>query len=326
MLVLLLLAAGLMAVSLWALATLLGWASAPPAVVAGGLLALLLVLLGLGLAMRVFRRLSAPLDELISAAGRVESGDNSARVAERGPGEMRSLARAFNQMSVRLEASDVRRRSYLADVSHELRTPLTVIVGQLEAVRDGVYPADAEHLAPVLEQARVMQRLVEDLRTLALADTGSLPLRREPLDLGALAEETVVGFRAVPAAAGVSLGIAVAPLVPLISADPARLRGVLDNLLVNAARHTPAGGHIEVAVSRSRDGSGVMLEVRDDGSGIPAELLPHIFERFARGPDSEGSGLGLAIAADVVEAHGGSISAESQVGQGTTIRLVLPAG
>jgi two-component system sensor histidine kinase BaeS len=324
--VLLLLAAGLMALSLWALATLLGLASAPAAVVVGGLLATVLVLLGVGTAMRGFRRLSAPLDELIAAADSVTAGDYSARVTERGPREVRSMARAFNQMSARLETTDERRRSFLADVSHELRTPLTVIVGQLEAVTDGVYPPDGEHLAPVLDQARLMQRLVEDLRTLALADTGSLPLHREPLDVGALAEETVAGFRALTAAAGVTISASVEPGLPVIPADPARLRGVLDNLLANAIQHTPPGGHIVVAVRYGRDIGHVILEVRDDGSGIPGDLLPHVFERFARGPDSPGSGLGLAIAKDVVTAHEGTISADSEVGHGTTIRVTLPQG
>ena len=279
----------------------------------------------MGAAVRAFRRLSAPLDELIDAADRVTAGDYSARVSERGPREVRSMARAFNQMSTRLETTDERRRSFLADVSHELRTPLTVIVGQLEAVRDGVYPPDEEHLAPVLDQARLMQRLVEDLRTLALADTGSLPLHREPLDIGALAEETVAGFRALTAAAGVAISASVEPGLPVVSADPARLRGVLDNLLANAVQHTPRGGHIEVAVRHERAPDRVSLEVRDDGSGIPAELLPHVFERFARGPDSVGSGLGLAIARDVVTAHGGDIDIRSTVGSGTTVRLSLPA-
>ena len=151
------------------------------------------------------RRAAAPVGDLIEASGRVESGDFSTRVPERGPREVRTLARAFNDMSARLEEVEQQRRSALADVSHELRTPLTVIQGNLEALLDGVYPADAAHLQPILEETRLMERLIEDLRTLTLVEAGSLVLHREPTDLGALLNEVAAGYRSQADEAGVAL-------------------------------------------------------------------------------------------------------------------------
>ena len=163
-----------------------------------GLAALLVIGAGTLFSSRGLRRIAEPLDDLVDAAGRVEAGDYSVRVAERGSGEARSLARAFNQMSARLEEGDARRRTFLADVAHELRTPLTVIQGGLEAVIDGVYPSDAEHLAPLVDQAKALERLVEDLRTVALAEAGSLGLTRQPVDPATLAEEAAAAFRDPP--------------------------------------------------------------------------------------------------------------------------------
>jgi two-component system sensor histidine kinase BaeS len=316
--------AGLMAVGLWALATIVGLASAPAPAVFGGLLALVLVAFVLAVAVRTFRRVTVPLDGMIEAAGRVESGDYSARVPEDGPPEVRSMARAFNAMSARLEKSDASRRTFLADVSHELRTPLTIIQGQLEAISDGVYPADQEHLAPALEQARAMERLVDDIRTLALSESGGLQLAREPLDLGMLVTESVEAFATQAAEAGVSLRSVAAPGLAMVEADPGRLRSVVANLVSNAIRHTPRGGSATISVARAGD-AGIAVEVRDTGSGIPADLLPQVFDRFTRGPGSTGSGLGLAIARDLVEAHGGTITVASEVGRGTTMRFTLPA-
>jgi signal transduction histidine kinase len=284
----------------------------------------ILVFVGAGtvFSTRGLRRMAEPLDDLVEAAGRVEAGDYSVRVAERGAGEARSLARAFNQMSARLEEGDARRRSFLADVAHELRTPLTVIQGGLEAVIDGVYPADVEHLAPLVDQAMALERLIDDLRTVALAEAGSLALERESVDPGTLVEESVAAFRGAAEAAGVALNVDATPGLPRIDVDPARIRQVLSNLLGNALRHTPAGGSVTVSVRSDKDG--VSVEVRDTGSGIAPALLSTVFDRFVKEPGSPGSGLGLAIAKDLVEAHGGTITAESAPGRGTTIRFSLP--
>jgi two-component system sensor histidine kinase BaeS len=258
---------------------------------------------------------------VVAAAGRVEAGDYSARIPEHGPPEVRSVARAFNAMSARLRENDERRRTFLADVTHELRTPLSIIRGQAEAIADGVYPGDAAHMTPIIDAARTLEALTEDLRTLALSEAGSLELAREPVDLGALAQETVAGFEASATASGVTLTATAGDDVQ-VDADPARIRRVIGNLVANAVRHTPPGGWVRVAVGRA--GDRVELSVADSGAGITPELLPRVFDRFVKGPGSTGSGLGLAIARDVVTAHGGTIEIRSAEGSGTTVRLELP--
>jgi signal transduction histidine kinase len=321
-----LLATGALTVGIWAVAAIVGLVSAPPIVVAGGVVALIVVFFGMFAAWRAFRRMTAPIDDLLDAAARLERGDLSARVEERGPPQMRSLARAFNQMSSRLADQDARRRTFLADVAHELRTPLTVIDGQLEAIEDGVYPADAEHLTPIREQTRVLEKLVAELQTVALADAGSLSLSKEPTDLGLLVDDALVAFATQPLTPGVRLTSDVEPDLPLVSVDAARIRQVLANLLSNAIRHVPPYGLVNVGVRQVVAPAAGLVEVAvtDNGPGIPPDLLPTVFERFVKEPGSAGSGLGLAIARDLVEAHGGTIAAENAVGQGTTIRFTLP--
>jgi signal transduction histidine kinase len=270
------------------------------------------------------RLLALPLRDLIEAAGKVESGDLQAEVAERGPRELRSLARAFNAMLARLRANEGERRRLLADVTHELRTPVTVIQGNLEAMLDGVYPADADHLAPVLEESRILSRLIDDLRTLSLAESGALELHREPTDLGVLAGEVVAAFRAQAEAAGVLLRSEVGLDLPLAEIDPLRMREVLVNLTANSLRATPRGGQVRLTGALDPVGNVVLMAVEDTGRGIAPEDLPHVFDRFYRAGGSSGSGLGLAIARDLVRAHGGEITAESRPGAGTTVRLTIP--
>jgi signal transduction histidine kinase len=281
-----------------------------------------IVVLGFVLVGRAFRRVATPIGDLMEAAGRVEAGDYAARVDEGGPGEVRALARAFNAMVERLQKDETQRRHLLADVTHELRTPLAVIQGNLEGLLDGLYPRDDAHLAPVLEETRVMSRLVDDLRTLALAESGALRLHRETTDLGVLVSETAASFRAQAEAAGVALSVDAADDVPLLEIDPVRIREVLSNLMANALRHTPRDGKVVIAVSA--DDRRVAVSVRDTGSGIAPDVLPHIFDRFYKSDDSRGSGLGLTIAKNLVAAHEGEISAESAPGRGTTIRFTLP--
>ena len=288
-----------------------GW---PVAVLAVVFVALL-VAAGTGAA----RRMTRPMDSLIDAAGRIEAGDYSVQVAESGPRDLRSVARAFNQMSARLKASDEQRRGFLAELAHEFRTPLTVIRGQAEAIADGVYLGDSAHVSPILDATETLDRLVEDLRTLVLTDAGNLVLHKEPTDLGALADDTVESFETQAEAAHVTLTTEVAEHLPPVQLDPARIRSVLGNLLSNAIRHTPAGGSVKVAVAGSWEG--VVVTVTDTGEGIPPELLPHVFERFVKSANSPGSGLGLAIAHDIVAAHGGTLEIQSVVSSGTTITL-----
>ena len=287
------------------------------------------ILLGLaGIAlMTVFRGLrilARPLGDLIEAAERVEGGDLSPRVAERGPREMRSLARAFNAMLERLRRTEDQRRRLLTDVTHELRTPVAVIQGNLEAILDGVYPPDAQHLRPVLEETQILSRLIDDLRTLSLAESGALDLHREATDLGLLAGELAASFRAQAEAAGVSLQADLPEDLPPAEIDPLRIREVLANLTANALHHTPRGGEIRIMGSLEAGGDRVLLQVGDTGVGIAPEELPHIFDRFYKSADSSGSGLGLAIARNLVVAHGGEIRAESRLGAGTTVRITLP--
>jgi two-component system, OmpR family, sensor histidine kinase BaeS len=283
-----------------------------------------LVVLGLGRAIvRGVRRSALPIADLMAAASRVEAGDYGARVREEGSPDVRRLARAFNAMSARLQRDADERRQLLADVSHELRTPLSVIQGTVEGVLDGLYPADRPHLEPILEEIQLLERLVEDLRTLSLAETGQLRLHAEPTHLGDLLSEVATAFEARAEAARLTLRSQAAAGLPVLELDPSRMRQVLANLLANALRFTPSGG--EVVLEGRADGRHVVIEVRDTGPGIAADVLPRVFDRFYRSGDSAGSGLGLPIARSLVEAHGGTIEAQSPAGGGTTIRIRLPA-
>jgi signal transduction histidine kinase len=282
------------------------------------------IIVGFARAGRALRRSGVVLDELVDVASRVEAGDYTARVRRPvvGPRPVRELVRAFDTMAARLEADEQQRRSLLADVTHELRTPLAVVQGNVEAIIDGVHPADEAHLTAILDETRVLTRLVEDLRTLALSEAGSLSLHREPTDLAILAADVAAAFE--PAAQGAGVGILsdVDDSLPLLDIDPIRIREVLSNLVGNAIRHTPAGG--TVSISGRLDGASVELVVADTGSGIEPELLDHVFERFSRSATTGGSGLGLAIARGLVELHGGTIGAVSRPGEGTRIEVRLP--
>jgi two-component system sensor histidine kinase BaeS len=282
---------------------------------------LLLAFVAIG---RVVRRMAAPVGDVMEAADRVASGDYSVRLQERGPPEMRRLTRSFNEMTERLQASEKQRRNLLADVTHELRTPLSVIQGNLEAVLDGVYPPDRAHVEPVLEETRVMSRLLEDLQTLSTAEAGALRLDTESLDPAAVVADAVAAFRSRAATSGVALDQRVPPGLPTVEADPVRIGEVLANLLQNAVRHTPAGGSVVVTAEPAQDGQ-VAFTVADTGAGILPVDLPHVFDRFVKASDSGGAGLGLAIAKSLVEAHGGTITAQSEQGRGTTMRFLLPA-
>ncbi len=292
---------------------------------AAGVLLLLLVS-GVFAAGRALRRVTAPVTDVMEAAGRLAEGRYDVRVAERGPPEVRRLAHAFNQMAARLQAHEEQRRTLLADVTHELRTPLAVIQGNLEGFLDGVYPRDDAHLAPVLEEARVLSTLIEDLRTLALAETGALHLHREPTDLGVLLQDEVAAFRAQAEAAGVHTTLEAGPDLPVLEIDATRIRQVVGNLLANALQHTPSGGSVRVTGESFGEPAHpvVAVTVTDTGTGIAAEDLPRVFDRFYKSKDSRGSGLGLAIARNLVGLHGGEISATSAAGEGTTIRFTLP--
>ncbi len=271
---------------------------------------------------RTLRHATRPFDEMMDAAARIADGDYSTRISERGPREVRDLTRAFNTMTGRLQTNAEQRRRLLADLSHELRTPLTVMQGNIEGLLDGIYAPDNEHLEALLEETRLMFRLIDDLRTLALTESGTLKLEREPTDLGVLANEVAASFRAAAQAAGVQLTVEVAPDLPLIELDPARIHQVLTNLIANALRYTASGGQIQV--QGELHGADLRVTVSDTGRGIAPQDLPHIFDRYYKSSDSRGTGLGLAIAKSLVTAHGGAIMAQSEMGKGTTIVFTLP--
>ncbi|HEY7400926.1 MAG TPA: HAMP domain-containing sensor histidine kinase [Actinomycetota bacterium] len=276
------------------------------------------------LARRSIRRTAGPIGDVMDAARRVAGGDYAARVDVRGPGDVRRLASAFNEMAERLQTNEERRRRLMADVAHELRTPMTVIRGHAEGALDGVYEPDRAHLERIVEETDLMARLLDDLQTLSMAEAGMLQLHREPADVGTLVDDALSTMQVRADVSGVRLVRDVAGDLPQPDVDRVRLGQVLSNLLANAIRYTPSGGTITVRAARS-DG-GIAIEVVDTGSGITADALPHVFDRFAKSSDSGGSGLGLAIAKQLVEAHGGTISATSDPGRGTTMRITLSAG
>jgi signal transduction histidine kinase len=296
--------------------------------------------------------MTAPLRRLTAAAEAVAQGDLSQRVPPGPDDEIGSLGNAFNRMAGSLEQAEDLRRHMVADIAHELRTPLSVIQAQVEAIQDGVFPADAEHIQPIHEETLLLKRLVDDLRTLALADAGQLALTPMPVDLDELARRAVSRFEPQATEKGVVLTADSSPALPTANLDPQRMDQVLGILLDNALRHTPPGGRIRLSVGPSPltpgppllspkfgrgergqgewgEGGWLRLSVADSGPGIPPDDLPHVFDRFWRGEKSRsraggGSGLGLAIAKQLVEAHGGRIHAESAAGQGATFVIDVP--
>ena len=287
-------------------------------------IAMLLVgaIVPVGLAFAVFvsvRRVGSVME----AADRVAAGDYHVRVSEHGPASIRAMARAFNMMTERLQNHDKLRRDLMADVAHELRTPLTVIQGKLEGLLDGVYQPDRDQLRQLLDETHVLARLIEDLRTVALSESGGLKLQKELIDVTAVARDVVLAYGGDAQARGVRLEVDAPDDLPPIDADAVRIREVIGNLLSNALRHTPTGGSVVVRVAAGVSG-GVSVDVRDTGRGMPPEEIARAFDRFYKGSESRGSGLGLTIARGLVSAHGGEIRASSEPGRGTTIAFTLP--
>ncbi len=315
-------------VVLWALATVLGATGAEGELARLGRVAATFLLVAVFLAIvtgaGMGRRVVRPVGELIDAARRIEAGDYGVRVTEPPrPRELRDLTVAFNTMAERLEAEEATRRRLLADLSHELRTPIAVIEGHLEAVLDGVYPADAAHLDPILDETRVLDRLIDDLRTLSLAEAGALALHREATDIGHVIDDVVAAHRPRAEAGGAGMETEVEPGIPELELDPVRMHQVLANLVDNAVRYTPAGGRVRV--SAHRVGDRLEVSVIDQGPGLAPDVRASLFDRFVKARDSPGSGLGLAIARAIVEAHDGRIRADAGPGGvGTAVSFSLP--
>jgi two-component system OmpR family sensor kinase/two-component system sensor histidine kinase BaeS len=245
--------------------------------------------------------------------------------------ELGELGLAFNTMAASLERAERQRRDMTADIAHELRNPIAVLQANLEGVIDGVLPPTPENLTPLLDQTHMLTRLVDDLRTVALADAGQLGLQRENTDLLMLGRSAVAQFQSQANANGVSLSLEAPAGLPAAMVDPQRITQVLGNLLSNALRHTPAGSTTTLRLSlEPKPPSRVSFSVHDSGPGIPPEVLPHIFERFYRADQGRsrldgGTGLGLTIAKQLVEAHGGTIWALSEPGQAAEVGFNLSA-
>ena len=281
-----------------------------------------------GLSWWLSRRVLRPIYALTRAAQRLAQGDLSVRVPEGGDDELRTLARTFNHMAQALQQAAETRQRMLADIAHELRTPLAVQQAHLEALQDGLFDLTPENLAPVVEQNRLLARLVDDLRTLTLADSGQLPLETQRLDLRTWLPEVVEPFRAAARQRGVALRLTLPPEPLPVQADPARLAQILNNLLGNALRYTPQGGLVEVGAVRK--GAQAHLWVRDTGPGLPSGEEERVFERFYRADKSRsrasgGSGLGLSIARSLARAHGGDLTAHNHPEGGAVFSLQLPA-
>jgi two-component system sensor histidine kinase BaeS len=275
-----------------------------------------------GLLLAIVRSLGVPLGRIVEAANRIAEGDFSTRVPELGPRSVRTVGKAFNTMAARLESQGRLRRHLMADVAHELRTPLSVIQARIEGLLDGVYPRDDARLEQLLEDARLLTRLVDDLQMLATVESGMLTLQKEPTDVAALLQDVIDMFSDEARQSQVAVRLEAQADLPLLPVDPLRIREVTANLLSNALHHTPAGGEV-VVEARKSDGR-MEVSVADTGTGIAADDLSKIFDRFYKGRGSKGSGLGLTIARQLVTMHGGEIRAESRAG-GTTITVSLPA-
>jgi len=285
------------------------------------------VFIALILGILLARTLTRPVRELTVATHAMAKGELEQQLPVHSRDELGELTMAFNQMSADLMRSNQSRRQMTADIAHDLRTPLTVLAGYLEALRDGVLQPTRERFEVMHQEAQHLQHLVDELRTLSLADAGELSLNRQLIPPRKLLERLATAYELTIEQKNLTLQLYAAPDLPEIRVDAERMMQVLENLICNAMRYTPTGGAI--TLSAERDQAAVLLKVTDTGAGIDPKDLPHIFDRFYRADQSrqeaEGeSGLGLAIAKSIVEAHGGKITAESEPGRGSIFTIRLP--
>lgn len=286
--------------------------------------------LGVLLGLAFSRSLTTPLQRLATAARAVAGRDFSQRVQGGGSVEMAEVAQAFNEMAAALQQAEQLRQNLVADVAHELRTPLSVLQGNLRAILDDVYPLKKAEISHLYDETRLLSRLVDDLRELALADAGQLQMNLQPTDAAEVLRATCDNLALAAEAQEVHLTAQAPEDLPAVWADPDRVAQILHNLLVNALRHTPPGGSVTVTAASADDA--VELTVSDSGEGIAPQDLPHIFDRFWRADRSRrrderwagGSGLGLSIAQSLVRAQGGRIWAESTPGEGAAFHFTLP--
>lgn len=277
----------------------------------------------------LYMRFGKPLKNLFSAINAVSEGDLSARASETKSDMFSELIARFNKMIDELERADKQRRNLTADIAHELRTPLHIIQGNLEGIVDGVYQPTHEHINNTLDETKLLTRLINDLQTLSLAESQQLPLHPTRFLVVDLLHDLASSFSSQASTLGIDLKTNIKDSTLEFNADYDRLNQALSNLISNALRHTPQGGTISIAAELSIANHILQITITDTGSGIPAEDLPFIFDRFWRGDKSRtgrvNSGLGLAITKQLVEAHGGKIKAESELGVGTTFTIELPS-
>lgn len=295
-----------------------------PVLLASLVLAVFATLIGLVLT----RRVVTPLAEVIAAAEEIAGGNLKMRAHTKGSDDLGELGKSFNKMADALETNDRERRDMLANIAHELRTPLTVVRGRLEGIMDGIYPADENSIGPALEEAYLLERLVEDLRLLTMAESHQLAFEKHELDLTEIARRSLNMFQAEAEEKKIRLELVTWPEKAMVIADPLRTEQVIGNLISNALRYVPAGGRVWVDISHQE--KEVEISISDNGPGVPEADLPFIFNRFWRGEKSRsrvsgGAGLGLAIAKLLVEGQEGKISARSLAEGGLQVRVAFPA-
>ncbi len=301
---------GYLVIAAYSFATRFGFARA--ILLPIGLISLILALFLGVVALLLMRRFADPLADVIYAARQVANGNLKTRIPTKGPQDLRSLSNSFNEMASSLERNDRERRDMLADIAHELRTPLSVIRGRLEGIMDGIYSESGPQVSMALEQTYILQRLVDDLRLLTLAETRQLQFDKQNIDIGSLIERVLDMFSAEAVEKKISLSFSEKSGDLTVSVDAQRFEQVMSNLVGNSLRYVPEGGRVWVTANRIP--AGVQITVNDNGTGIPAEDLPFIFDRFwrkdkSRSRASGGTGLGLAIAKQLIEAQGGTITA-----------------
>ncbi len=293
------------------------------------------VLIAIILGAILFNQFTSPLRQLKKAAHAVGEGDFHQRVNIQSHDEFAEVGKSFNQMAESLENAEISRQHYMADIAHELRTPLTAIQGTVEAMQDNILPLDEEQLAVLHAQTTLLNRLVDDLRLLTLAETGQLKLMLSSVNPGVIIKQTVDSLKPMTTPKNISLVLEIDPEIQEWQLDSHRFIQILNNLLSNAIRYTPENGAISVFLNRTNSGD-LELRVRDTGIGIPPDDLPHIFDRFYRADKSRarisgGAGLGLSIVKHLVEAHGGEITVTSPLNQdknenlmGTEFCVIFP--
>ncbi len=289
----------------------------------------LLPFAGWGVAVHAFDEIAQPLTEIMRASQSISEGDLSVRVELVGQGEFRRVLETYNMMVIELQRIETQRRNLTADVAHELRNPLHIIQGNLEGILDGVYKPTNTHIQSILDETHILNHLIDDLRTLSMAESGQLLLNKKPTNIADLLGDIASGFRPQIESANLMLKLHTETVTQIaISIDSIRMNQVLGNLLINAIRHTPSGGVITISAYKTRNH--IEIGIHDTGKGISDDHLPHIFDRFWRGDNARtriegvGGGLGLAIARQLIELHDGTIHVESKIGKGTHFIIQLP--